>query len=287
MKSQFIHKVFPSFFLWFENKLLSSNSKAYVENMSNDFDYVDFADVPPSHHGYQGKFRQLVADQSVDTPNSGIFINGSFASGDSSNIYIDYDNGRVIVPQASGTSLNITANNTVKEINTYISEEDEEQIILTSDFIDSSNLSSTNLFSKTSKLDEKTYILPACFLRVVDSNNERLALGGEDDTKISVRAIVLAKDNYIIDGVLSLFNDSENECIKLFPFEDYPYGVFNDVKAFPYSYDSFISSYSDTCYVENVNTSKVISSISLEKLEKNVLLGFIDFELSIYRYPRV
>lgn len=286
MKAQFSHELFSSFYLWFENKLISDKSKAYVENQSNVFEYVDLPDIPSSHYGYQGKFRQLVADQSIDTQNSGIFIDGVFATGSSADIDIDYDEGRVIVPAASGTALTITANNTVKEVNTYPSEDDEVQLLLTSDFVDSAATSTTNLFSKTSKRDEKTYIIPCCFLRVMSDESTPISFGGEDDTRIKIRATVLAKDNYLMDGLLSLFAGTRSECVKLVPFEDYPYGAFNNVKSFPYSYSDYVSGYTDNAFIENVKTSKVIDSISMDKIEKNVLIGFIDFELSKYRYPR-
>lgn len=288
MKSQFQHELFSSFYLWFENKLLSDDSKAYVENQSNLFEYVDcHPKVPPSHYGYQGKFRQLVAEHSVDTPNSGIFIDSQFITGSTADIDIDYENGMVVVPVSSGSSLNIEANNTIKEINTYASEDDEVQLLLTSDFVDSSDTATTNLFSNRAKRDEKTYILPACFLRVVNSDSSPLSFGGEDDTKTRIRATVLAKDNYLIDGVLSLFRDTRDECFKIVPFEDYPYGAFNNVKSFPYSYSEYTTGYSTKTFIEKVNTAKLIDSISMDKLEKNLLIGYIDFDLSTYRYPRL
>jgi hypothetical protein len=286
MKAQFAHELISSFYLWFEGKLLSSDSKAYKTNQQNTFEYVNFKDIPSSYLGYQGRFRQLVADENVDVPNSGVFIDGSFVTGSSSDIFIDYNDGRVIVPQASGQNLNITANNTVKEINTYLSEEDEEQILLTSDFIDSSDLSSSNLFEKTSKRNKKTYILPACFIRLLNETNERLSFGGEDDTTTKVRVIVLAKTNYLLDGVLSLFANTETECVSRIPFEDFPYGYFHNLKNFPYSYSSLSSNYDSKTFIENVSTSKVVDSVSLDKIEENLLLGFIDFDLSTYRYPR-
>ena len=178
MKAQFATELTSSFYLWLEHKLIDSKFKAYATNESNSFQYVSsFVDVPSSYVAYQGKFKQLVADQSVDVPNSGIFVNGSFISGNANNVYIDYDNGRVIFPQASGTGLTITANNTIKEVNTYITEDDEESIIVTSDFINSAETSSTNLFSKTNKRDEKTYILPACFVRFVNNENNEFSFG--------------------------------------------------------------------------------------------------------------
>ncbi len=151
MKTQFSHTILNSFYLWFERELLGNKSKAYKTNQSNSFKYIDFPDVPNSHLGYQGQFRQLVADYCVDQPNSGVFIDGGFVSGDSSDIYIDYNQGRVIVPLASGTGLDITANHTVKEVNTYISSDDEDNSLSPVIFVDSSDLTETYLFLKKTR----------------------------------------------------------------------------------------------------------------------------------------
>jgi hypothetical protein len=288
MKAQFATELTSSFYLWLEHKLLSSNFKAYSTNNSNSFAYVpSFIDVPSGYVAYQGKFKQLVADQSVDIVNSGIFVNGTFISGNASNLYIDYNDGRVIFPQNSGTGLTITANNTIKEINTYITEDDEEQIIVTSDFIDSSETSSTNLFSKTAKRDEKTFILPACFVRFINNENEEFSFGGEEETISRIQVIVMSFDNYTLDNILSLLADSVRECITRVPYEEFPYGRFFDVKAFPYSYGNFISNYTSKSYIESVNTSKINSSVVLNKYNKDVLVGLIDFDISTYRFPRL
>ena len=73
MNSQFDQTVLSSFYLWFENHLLAEKAKAYSTDMDNAFQYVDFPDIPSSHVGYQGKFRQLVGDHGVDQANSGFF----------------------------------------------------------------------------------------------------------------------------------------------------------------------------------------------------------------------
>ena len=287
MKTQFAHNLLNSFYLWFERELLGDKSKAYKTNQSNTFKYVDFPDVPNSHLGYQGQFRQLVADYCVDQPNSGIFIDGSFVSGDSSDIYIDYNGGRVIVPAASGTGLNITANNTIKEVNTYVSSDDEEQLLVASDFVDASDLTETYLFSKDSKLDEKTYILPACFIRLINNENEDFTFGGQDESITRIRVTILATDNYLLDGIVGLFSDTNERCITHVPFENSPFGHFYSIKDYPYCYEDHISSLSGKTYVKEVKSSKTKNSFNSEKVEKNIYIGFLDFDLSTYRYPRV
>jgi len=286
MITQFNHQAVSSFKLWTESVLVSDRAKAYYTNQPNQFTYVNFPDIPSgSFVAYQGQYRQLVADHDIDVPNSGIFIDGNFVSGDEAGIYMDYVNGRVIMPAASGDSLTITANNTVKEINVYMVEEDEEKLLITSDFIDAANPTGTHLSSQPELLDDKTFLLPAVFLRQETSNNLPFSFGGEVDTRLNMRMVVLAFDNYMVDGVLSLFWDKDKSCIKLIPFEDDPYGRSNTLKSFPYSYSSLAANYTDNMFIESVRTSRVTDSLSLEKLQKNLIMGFVDFDLSIYRYP--
>ena len=104
MKAQYDQTLLSSFYLWFEKQLIKDDVKAYTTNLENTFKYVDYPDLPPNFIGYQGQFRQLVADSSIENPNTGIFIDGDFVTADSSqngSVFIDYNNGRVIVPNSS------------------------------------------------------------------------------------------------------------------------------------------------------------------------------------------
>ena len=163
MKAQFDQTLLSSFYLWFENYLLKDKSKAYSTGASNTFKYVGFSDIPSSHYGYQGQFKQLVAEHSVDVPNSGFFSDGGFVTGNydsNGSVFTDYDNGRIIVPAASGTGLTLTANSTVKEVNTYISYDGDLETILHSDFKEA-GASFPYQYTKDSELDEQIFFLPA------------------------------------------------------------------------------------------------------------------------------
>ena len=287
MIPQFTHKLISSFQLWFENKLVSDGCKAYFTNVSNTFRQIDFDDIPSGYYAYQGLHRQLVAEYDVDVPNSGVIINGNFVSGDSEDIYIDYNRGRVVVPEASGDSLNITANHTIKEVNVYLTEDDETQILTQSDFIDTSDTSTTHLSSKVDKLDDNIRLLPACFIKLEKNTCEPLAFGGYSDTPTSVRVIVLASSNYIVDGLLSFFTEQCQKCIPLVPFGDNPYGEIFTLKSYPYAYSDYTGGYGEKAFISKVRTSKVTDSFSLERLQRNLVLGYIDFELSTYRYPNM
>jgi hypothetical protein len=291
MKAQFDQNLLSSFYLWFENRLLKEDIKAYVEDLDNTFKYVEFSDLPSDFIGYQGQFRQLVADNSVDSPNSGIFINGDFVTGDSSangNVFIDNQEGRVVLPLASGTNLDITANSTVKEINTYISNDSDLNIILQSDFIENGQ-TSPYFFNQSEKLDEKTFFLPACFISLASSGNDEHCFGGMEETKSRIQVMVLTRDNFIIDGIISKFRDTARESINNIPYENFPYGFSYSVKNFPYDYDELKSNFEDgmTTHIDKVSVSKVLSERLRESINRDFSIATMDFDLSTYRFPRL
>lgn len=292
MKAQFDQNLLSSFYLWLENRLLKDDTKAYLTNLTNSFKYVDFNDIPSNMVGYQGEYRQLVAESNIDVVNSGFFVGGSFITGNPASnggVYIDYQNGRILFPSGSGTNLNVSGVFSVKEVNTYISHDNDLDFIMHSDFIEDGQ-STPYLYTKNSKLDENTYFLPACFVSIASSSNEEFCFGGEEDTKTRVRVMVLTKDSYILDSVISRLRDTAREQITHIPYEDFPYGYSYSIKNFPYSYDSLKSSQganAPTSFVEKVSVSKVVSESVREQLNKNFSIAFVDFDLSTYRFPRV
>ena len=162
MKAQFDQNILSSFYLWFENRVLGDSSKAYKTNLDNAFTSGSFPDIPSTHIGFQGKYRSLVGEYNVDNPNSGFFLGNNFITGDydTSSVYTDYENGRLIFPQASGAVIGdtaLTANSTVKEVNTYITNDTDAQVILHSDFKDSTTALPSQ-YSKTGDLEEKTHL---------------------------------------------------------------------------------------------------------------------------------
>ena len=294
MKAQFDQNVLSSFYLWFENKLLSDKAKAYAINLDNAFTSGNFPDIPSSHIAFQGKYRSLVGEYDIDQPNSGFFLGNHFITGNydqNGEVFTDYENGRLIFPKASGAAIGntaLTANSTVKEVNTYITNDTDAQVIIHSDFKDSA----TELpyqYGKTGEYDETTYFLPACFISQASSDNTEFSFGGEEDTRTMMRVMVLSFDNYTLDSVMSLFRDSVREDITHIPYESFPYGFSFSIKDFPYNYDTLVAAQSspDKSHIKEVNSSKVVSEKIRENLNKNISIGFLDFELCTYRFPRL
>lgn len=285
MKPQFDQKLVSSFYLWFENKLLHDSVGAYQTGVANTYQYIDAFDIPSNFYAYQGQYRQLVADYDVSVPNSGVFVGGSFISGGQPNLYVDYNNGRVIVPTTSGKSLNITSVSTVKEVNTYLTNDSPEQILLESDFfIEGDTVPKAS--KSAQKLDEKSYWLPACFVFPATSDNEEFAFGGEEETQTRIRVMILSHNNYVMDAVLSVFRDQARTCLPLIDFEDFPYGAFFSVKNHPYRYSVLSSQATEKAFIQSVKASRIGKTSEKEKVDKKFQIGFLDFDISTYRFPR-
>ncbi len=291
MKAQFDQNLLSSFYLWLENRLIKSDSKAYLTNVPNSFKYVDFDDIPSDMVGYQGEYRQLVSDYDIDVVNSGFFVGDDFITGDSSangGVYTDYNNGRILFPSASGTGLNVSGTYSVNEVNTYISHDSDLDFILQSDFIENGQ-DSPYFYNETANVDQSAYFLPACFVSLASSENKEFAFGGEEDTKARIRVMLLTKDSYILDAVISKLRDTVREKITHIPYEEFPYDYSYSVKDFPYTYAGVVAGQGSNALsssIENVTASKVVSEGLREKLNQSFSIAFIDFDLSTFRFPR-
>jgi hypothetical protein len=99
----------------------------------------------------------------------------------------------------------------------------------------------------------------------------------------------MAENMFQLDGVLSIFNDSAREVFTALAFEDYPLNEFGD--AIDFNYKTLIttrlaSNPAALHHIERVDVSKLSDRIT-KKIDSNTFVGFIDFEVITYRYPRI
>jgi len=299
MKAQFDHILQSSFYLWFDDKL-TRQAEGYIDTGGQEFDVVvrggseDALDIPDNLDAYYCSDRQLV-NNGLTEP-SGVYVDGGFvAQGDPAyELLIDHSEGRILTKStASGgldlISAEVTGNFKRKEINVYITNETEEQLLLQNDFILSDVVGEPTYLKQQAELGDRKYTLPAAFISLNASSNENWALGGVDDTKTLIRVVVITDSNYSLDAVLSLFRDCKSTCFKMVEFEDFPFGEFYHVKKFPYYYPDFISEHAsdsrDSAYIEKVTSSKLFDR-SGTQIPQGLRIGFIDFNISCIRMPR-
>ena len=241
MKPQFDQKVLSSFYLWFDDRLVRYG-EAVETGISQNFYYSPSSvDISSNQVAYYSPDRQFVSN-GYDVP-SGVYINSTgeydFVPQDPdgpTGLIIDHDQGRVILDSAMGTNLSISGNFSRKTVNTYITNESEEELLLNTDFLLADQDDQTFLESITG-FGSLNYTVPAAFLSYNSSVNKPFALGGLQDTRSNIRAVVVANDNYTLDSMMSLFRDSSEVCIPIIDYAEFPYGEHFHIKNPPYVYE--------------------------------------------------
>jgi hypothetical protein len=286
MKPTFTHNVINSFFLWFDNFLMTK-ADAYKTYTTKLYNYQD-----PRLGGdkvvYGSPYKQWIYDKNITgaTIPSGFTINNQFVSTGTSGMRIDFDNGRIIFNSGVSTGLNITGTYSVKEVNSYITDQPEDNLIIENKFVTNSRFTVSENY-----IAPYNPVTPCIFASIETSHNTAFAFGGEDETKCIIKVVAFCENLYQLDGVLSVFGDSYNEIFSIIPMTGHPLGEFNEMKtgAYPtgYDYKNLNNAYnSQTLFISHVETSKIRDSV-IKELNPILHIGFLDFEIKTYRYPRL
>ena len=280
MIEQFQHKLTTSFFLWFDNFLLTKG-EAYT-NTTGEFFYYDDPRVDSDYNVFGSPYKQWVTDSGIAgvTVPTGIFVGGG-ESGRPDGFVFDFDIGRVLTPTNVLSGSSVTGAFAVKDFNVYFTNDTEEDLIVENKYKVNSRLPSAS-YDYIAPYDD---VVPAIFLSMAQTENKPFALGGMVDTVIQGKAVVMAEDPYQLDGVLSIFADSVNEIFTAIPFTGYPITELGDLKNNTYSYSGVKESYeTDTSFfVDKVRTSKLSDRVR-KSLANELYVGFIDFDLQQHRY---
>jgi len=216
-------------------------------------------------------------------------------------LHIDYENGRVFFtgnPVAGddygklpGNTLSndghyaLSGQFAVKDFNLYVTNQTEEDLVI-------EKFKTNNRFGnlETSGVAPYDQVLPAVFIGAETIKNEPLAFGGLDTTKTNVKAVVMTTDLYCLDCVLSMAADAQKRSFAKVNFSDFPVTELGDIKTatYPtgYSYNQIEkSNTSEMFHIEEVNVSKLSDRVT-KKVNPDIFIGFIDFEIHKYRSPR-
>lgn len=316
MITQFDHILQSSFYLWFEH-ILNLQGEAY-KSMEIDFQGGPEGPRPPSNDStfspnipegmvaYYSPFRQFVASEDLEldtiigTPplvspsprrQKRILINGEYelelpdAINNEDQIIVDYKEARILLDKEKyGQNAQVSGHFNVKTFNTYLTTEDEESILLNSDFLIQNASLKTYLESKN-RLGEKSYTVPAAFIANTMSVNNPFAFGGLEETESTITVVLVTNTNYELDFALSLFRDQTRENFPIIPYEEFPYGEYFGVKPSkrPYKYLDYCSLFGHNhSWIKSVKASKMPDRSS-RKIQKDIKVGFLDFTISSVR----
>jgi hypothetical protein len=281
MKPQYQHELMTSFFLWFDHELLDKG-EAYSNKTGTLFAQSD-SRLPNSFISAQSNYKQWVNDSSITGEVNPVIPTAFEGSGRADNIIFDFENGRIIeTGGAFSVGDTLTGTFAVKDFNVYLTNETEEGLIIENKF----KLNSRYGIPTISGIEPYDQVTPAIFLNVEFSRNEGFALGGMDQTNSTIKAVILADDEYQLDGALSIFADSARKVVPKIPFTGHPSTEYGDIKGGSYNYTGLANTYADNAFfIDDVTVSK-FSQRAQSSVPGDIKVGFIDFDISTQRFPR-
>jgi len=258
---------------------------AYETFTTNFYYYADERITDKTVFG--SPYKQFVPDKSVTgaVVIEAVSGDGSEYTRGTSGLKIDYENGRIILDSGVSTGISFSGRYSVKNFNTYVSDQNEESLIVEGQYELNSRYTRTLTY-----VPPYDHNVPAAFLSIEKAKNEPFALGGEDNSIMQAKAVVFAENTYELDGILSVFTDANNEIFANIPFTGAPLDEYGDIKLdhYPsgYYYTGVANNYqNDIFIIRETNTSKLADKI-VRQTQPNLFIGFIDFEIHKYRFPR-
>ena len=288
MKPQFDNQIMSSFLLWFDNKILTKG-EAYQNTTG------EFYSVSDEFYGYQtyaSSYSQFVSDASITgaTIPTGLYVGNTLINvgeGGSDGLHaIDYGNGRSYWSGAQSQA--VTGSFSIKDFNVFLTNSTEDEILFQTQYTNRNQISS--VVPTGLEGDTKTY--PVVYLKNNGSFNEPFALGGQDNTVMNIRAIVIADSQFDIDAIGSLFRDTQMTNIPIFEASEMPFnqfGYYNNGTQYNYTSVTSSKSEADTVFLEEVSVARFdrVLENEVRKFNPNVYSTLIDFELNKIRFPRL
>ena len=285
MKPNFGHNATTSFSLWFEHHLIG-HAEAF-ENKTGMLYYVEDERLPDSFFRYSSAYKQWVTESGAggafvptNISGAGVELNKNSPT---DGYFFDFTNGGIVVTGSNASeNLNLSGQFAVKEFNIYNTNETEESLVIENKFNNNSRYAIPE-----SGIMPYDMVTPAVFINNEYIENTPYAFGGEDKTTLNFKSVVLAENLYQLDGILSLFSDTRNSAFPSLNFNDHPINEYGDLKTGKYSYEDLAKKKgSDLFNIERVVTSKISENVRT-KISPSLYVGFIDFEISKPRFPRI
>lgn len=282
MRPQYLHTLTDSFKNFFEYELL--NEGQAFRNVTSGLLYQ----MPCEHSGkvsYSSPYGQwnYHAEIGLSFVPSGVYSGSSntFIPRGSGGLIIDFERGRVLFN--SGVQGTFRANYSVKDLNTYTTTVSDEQLLLTAkqNFRPKFSIPVTGI-------DPKRTYGPLIYIKRDSAYNEGFALGGEDNLCAHFRAVILAEDEYIVDGVGSIFIDAARKSFLV--LEDPPLNRYGDIRTGNYyNYVEDVSGHYNSTKLVCITNAEYYKfhSASEVSIDPGFYAGFIEFTCEIPRFPRV
>lgn len=266
----------------FENKLISS-FLLHIDHRIQDkgLAYTNYTSqlypIPSMIYGqyaYAAPFKQLCNDISISGAQvmSGIYLNGNYISiGQSGLSAINHYEGAVFFNNPLPANSIISGRYSVKDFSIEITDQPEYKLLFETKYLTSSKYNQT-----LSGLDLDTKTSPIIFLRSKIGNPEPFALGGIENKKKTIRAIIIADNEYQRVAVCNILKD-----LMFSPFfitTQLPFDAEGNMTGINYNFNNLIKDTTYFPWIMNVKEVDIPRADAFKTMPKN--MNFIDFQIN-------
>lgn len=277
MDTQFIHNVELGFLLWADNRLCNKG-QAYTTVSTKLYPMEDDR-LPPTYVRYSSPFKEWVYDSGVQgaiVPHSISGSQGVISEGQSG-MQFDYSNGGVIFTGGNiPRTLDLTGTYSFKDFNIYSSNDSWESLISEKKYYLNSRFN-----RQPTGIQPWDLVTPAIFVNASNLSSKALAFGGLKDFTPNVSMLILAENKWQLDGVMSVFQDSQEKYFPILPMSTDPIQPYGNLKSgYDYSVIARNANQNDYVFIESVKTSALSDRI---KVIDSLYAGVVNFQLSAAR----
>jgi len=286
------HLLNASFLLWVRN-LIENKGQSFTKGSGW---FYDTQEVFGGRFAYSLPYQPLVSDSSINnaTVMTGIYLDNVFiTTGVSGLTGINYDKGSVyfisgITYANTPAHTRLSGEFSVSEFSYKLTSEPEELLLFETKY---------SLKPKTTQAvtglgpSDATY--PIIFVKPNMSRATEWALGGQENVMNSIRVIILADSQFLVDGAVCLIREKVRSIIPLFTgVSEMPFDAFGGYSAGVYNYNTtFTGKFStvDSAFLQDVRQTRIIGTAlnELRTINPGVFVGIIDCDLSTIRRTRV
>lgn len=265
----------------YENKLISS-FLLHIDHRIQSYGlaYTNYSGllypIPSMIYGqyaYATPFKQLCNDISVSGAQimSGVYLNGNHVSiGQSGLSAINHYEGAVFFNNPLPANTVVSASYAVKDFSVEITDQPEYKLLFETKY-----LTSTKYNQTLSGLDLDTKTSPIIFLRSKVGNPEPFALGGIENKKKTIRAIVIADTEYQRVAVCNILKD-----LMYSPFyitTQLPFDAAGNMTGINYNFNNLTQSSGYFPWIFNVKEVDIPRADTFRTMPKN--MSMVDFNI--------
>jgi hypothetical protein len=284
VQPQFDNNLLASFFMYAEHRTAQCGG-AFQTLTMRLFPTVD-STLPAGWQSYSAPLKGWIYNSGVSGARVINEVSGGGFSAPltrASGIHIDYPNGRVLVPTSLGTNLTLTGCASACEVNHYLPNETEEQLLTQGKFF----VNPQNVYPLTaSGAPPHAYATPAIFINPLQTRNEPFEFGGRYNTKTTISLTVLAETPFQLNAIFAIWRDARFQYFPLFETIYDPLDQWGDFKGgtgFNYlAYAATWGTPGNIVYIEDVHTAKVSDKV---RMNPQLFAGIIDLDMSFVRQP--